>query len=255
MSSHHYSKKTEPVKTKHCPKCDTDKPLAAFGRDASRPDGRYTYCKQCRRNPSRQDREVLELAEKGLKICTLCSKVKPFCAFDRDPSKSLGYTSRCKKCHREQRRAKAQSWHDSQSELSELERNGKTRCYRCAETKPVEFFLKNKNYHTGYCRLCLLCNNQIRNESRLHRKKSRRDYTRWEVFEADAFTCYICEDVLSPDAPPNSPKSLSIDHVYPISLGGMDERDNVKTACLECNQDKSDTPLEVFMVKSGRFAS
>ena len=48
---------------KVCPKCSTEKCMTEFGRDASRPDGRYTYCKQCRRNPNRKDREVLELAK------------------------------------------------------------------------------------------------------------------------------------------------------------------------------------------------
>lgn len=33
--------------TKHCPKCGRDLPKSEFHRDRSRPDGLYSYCKQC----------------------------------------------------------------------------------------------------------------------------------------------------------------------------------------------------------------
>ena len=191
--------KVSEERTKTCPKCGVVKALASFGRDATRIDGRYSYCKQCRRVPNRKDREVLELAAKGLKVCTRCLKTKPFCAFEKDMSKSLGVTSRCKKCKREQRRLTV------------------------VDTEP----------------------------KRPQRSKSSRDYTRWEVFEDDDFTCYICEETLSPDTPPNHPRSLSIDHVLAISRGGKDERDNVRTACLSCNTSKSDMLLEDFLLKIG----
>lgn len=234
---------------KFCPKCQTSRSREDFGRDASRLDGRYTYCKSCRKNPNRKDREVLELAAKGLKTCTKCLVTKPFHAFDKDSTKSLGVTSRCKKCHIEARRQKAREWHDNKDYLKDLESRGRTRCWRCREVKPLKEFLKNKNYPTGHCRLCLPCNNSIRSEYRLHRKKGLRDYTRWEVFEDDDFTCYLCEDVLSPETPVGHPKRLSIDHVSPISKGGLDERSNVRTSCLSCNQHKSDLTLEDYLAR------
>lgn len=254
MSKRHKIGKRETKITngrKSCPKCGQEKDTTEFGRDASRSDGRYTYCKDCRRNPNRQDREVLELAEKGLKRCTLCQKTKPFCAYDKDSSKRLGVTSRCKKCKTEERRTAAADWHANRAFIQKIEREGMTKCYRCSEVKPLETFLKNKKFVTGYSRLCLECNNNIRKVYRLHRKKSLRDYTKWEVFEDDEFTCYICEDVLSPDTPANHFKSLSIDHVIPVSRGGLDERDNVRTACLDCNRKKNDMGLEEFLLKIG----
>lgn len=234
---------------KICPKCQEGKELVEFGRDASRLDGRYTYCKKCRRNPNRKDKIVLELASKGLKVCTLCLKVKPFAAFDGDSTKSLGVTSRCKKCHSEARRAKSADWHQKRELVRGLEETGFTKCYRCKTVKPLQLFLRHKNYSTGYCRLCLECNNQIRRVYYFNRKKTGRDYTRWEVFEDDKFACYICEDVLSPDTPPGSRKSLSIDHVVALCRGGIDERTNVRTACLECNQKKNDLSLEEYLIR------
>lgn len=237
------------VSEKFCPKCQEYKRRDDFGRDASRPDGRYSYCKDCRKNPNRKDRIVLELAAKGLKVCSRCQKTKPFSSFDKDSSKSLGVTSRCKKCHREQRREAAADFHAARGELRSLEANGSSRCYKCKEVKPLCRFLKNKNYSTGYCRLCLDCNNRARAGYRLHRRKSMRDYTRWEVFEDDNFTCYLCEEVLSVDTPANHPASLSIDHVLPLSRGGIDERTNVRTSCLSCNQKKNDSTLEEYLLK------
>lgn len=181
---------------KKCPKCGEEKSVSDFGRDASRPDGRYTHCKHCRRNPSRQDREVLELAQKGLKRCTKCLRTKPFCAYEKDITKSLGVSSRCRKCRRE------------------ALKNTKATVVR-----PI--------------------------------RKNPRDYTKWEVFEDDNFTCYICEEVLSPDTPHDNPKSLSIDHVVPLSKGGLDERDNVRTACLACNRDKNDMFLDEYLLMIG----
>lgn len=53
-------------KTKQCAKCDEIKPLEAFYRNASRPDGRYEYCKDCdrqnweaRERRYRNEREVI----------------------------------------------------------------------------------------------------------------------------------------------------------------------------------------------------
>lgn len=34
--------------TKRCPRCDTVKPLSAFGVHRTRPDGRQAYCRRCR---------------------------------------------------------------------------------------------------------------------------------------------------------------------------------------------------------------
>jgi hypothetical protein len=33
---------------KHCPRCDTEKPLDEFPLDPQKKDGRYTYCKPCK---------------------------------------------------------------------------------------------------------------------------------------------------------------------------------------------------------------
>lgn len=51
---------------KTCVKCDVPKLLDDFGRDAKRPDGRFPYCKLCRRQPKRVEQTNRAQALVGL---------------------------------------------------------------------------------------------------------------------------------------------------------------------------------------------
>ncbi|MFC1874061.1 HNH endonuclease [Chloroflexota bacterium] len=62
---------------------------------------------------------------------------------------------------------------------------------------------------------------------------------REEVFNRDDFTCQYCGRKL-----PVS--KLSIDHLVPVSGGGLDEIVNYVTSCLPCNQRKTNLPLVEF---------
>lgn len=61
--------------------------------------------------------------------------------------------------------------------------------------------------------------------------------TRFEVFKRDGFRCTYCGAT-----PTDGP--LHVDHVEPKAGGGLDEIDNLTTACGNCNLGKSDVPLE-----------
>jgi len=49
--------------TKTCSKCDTDKPLAEFNKDRSKPDGKHPWCKACKK-ADYQVKRVSILAQK-----------------------------------------------------------------------------------------------------------------------------------------------------------------------------------------------
>ena len=54
---------------------------------------------------------------------------------------------------------------------------------------------------------------------------------RFEVFRRDKFCCQYCGAA--------GPKvELEIDHKIPVSRGGTDDIDNLKTACFKCNRGK-----------------
>lgn len=61
--------------------------------------------------------------------------------------------------------------------------------------------------------------------------------TRFEVFKRDKFTCQYCGR-----RPPEV--VLQCDHIVPVAKGGVDDRENLTTACFACNIGKSDVPLE-----------
>lgn len=62
---------------------------------------------------------------------------------------------------------------------------------------------------------------------------------RVRVFERDGFCCQYCE--ATGDA-----ARLTIDHLVPLDLGGLDEITNYVTACESCNQRKANLPLNEF---------
>lgn len=67
-------------------------------------------------------------------------------------------------------------------------------------------------------------------------------FERHEVFERDAYTCYLCGRHVDQDASPFDPTSPTVDHVIPLSRGGDHTLANARTACLGCNSAKQDHP-------------
>lgn len=61
---------------------------------------------------------------------------------------------------------------------------------------------------------------------------------RFEVFRRDKFVCQYC-GACGPNV------ILEVDHVIPVSRGGTDDIDNLKTACFDCNRGKGDTVKEI----------
>jgi hypothetical protein len=62
---------------------------------------------------------------------------------------------------------------------------------------------------------------------------------RREVYSRDNYTCQFCGIKFCED-------HLTIDHLIPLSLGGLDEATNYVTACQPCNTRKRDLPLQEF---------
>lgn len=60
---------------------------------------------------------------------------------------------------------------------------------------------------------------------------------RMEVLRRDKFTCQYC-GAKAPDV------IIQVDHITPVSLGGTDDPDNLKTACRDCNYGKSNKDID-----------
>lgn len=64
---------------------------------------------------------------------------------------------------------------------------------------------------------------------------------RYEVLRRDAFTCRYCGRS-SPEV------RLTVDHVTPIALGGVDDPSNLVACCSDCNAGKSSSSPEAATV-------
>jgi uncharacterized protein with PIN domain len=64
---------------------------------------------------------------------------------------------------------------------------------------------------------------------------------RLKIFERDDYRCIYCGKQLTRF-------TATLDHVTPVSEGGDNSADNLKTACLQCNSRKTSRPLGDFLV-------
>jgi len=127
---------------------------------------------------------------------------------------------------------------------------------------------KRKDYkpHTKQCIICnkifITYNKRIkccsescskRNEriyrninTRIYRAK-RRNYKAIDiriVFKESTGRCQICNRKLNLKTKYPHPRSCSIDHIVPISCGGVDEYYNIQLACFKCNYEKGNRTVE-----------
>lgn len=63
-------------------------------------------------------------------------------------------------------------------------------------------------------------------------------YSVQEIYERDKWRCQICGKKVSPKLKWPHTKSASIDHITPLSKGGINTKDNVQLAHLGCNSAK-----------------
>lgn len=68
---------------------------------------------------------------------------------------------------------------------------------------------------------------------KLNQRKPLPPGIRYEVFKRDNYKCVICGR-----GPPDV--TLHVDHIIPVSRGGKDTLDNLRTLCDECNLNKKD---------------
>lgn len=69
--------------------------------------------------------------------------------------------------------------------------------------------------------------------------KSDQKITHEEIAERDGYVCHICNELVDMTLPRTSKLGATLDHVVPISKGGVDSLDNLKLAHWVCNVRKS----------------
>lgn len=175
--------------TKTCFACKTTKPLEAFARNRTRPDGRHNECREC--NAARHKRYYASHAEQVQE-------------------------------HIRQHRVHTYGWYEKNRE----------RCkqyYRSNFERIKEYKKQNrKSYNYDPLKRKEL---YARRRARLRRARQIERIDRVAIIERDNSTCYLCGRVLKPP-------EIELDHVIPISRGGLHIATNLKVACRTCNARK-----------------
>lgn len=82
-----------------------------------------------------------------------------------------------------------------------------------------------------------LCANRHwgRVRARQRRQRTEANYADLEVFQRDGWRCHICGELTDWTVPRTHPRGATIDHIVPLTKGGLDELGNVATAHHQCN--------------------
>ena len=182
-----------------------------------------------------------------MKTCTKCRKPLTENDFPKNRGTKDGLHCWCKACkcqndnayaaiHREERRNYAAKYYATHQQ--EIQK------YRATHREEMrEYNVKYRAEH--------------RAEQRQHKLKRRfaeklnkgQSYADWEraLRSKKTFVCYWCEKR-------KPTKKLHIDHMVPISKGGVDGISNVVPSCAHCNQTKSAKDLETWAPSVGMLA-
>jgi 5-methylcytosine-specific restriction endonuclease McrA len=162
----------------------------------------------------------------GKRICPTCGEDKP-----RTPEfwypragRPDGLDVYCKECVKRRRR---------QSRNPEYEASYRRRPDRAAKAAEVARERRAADPEIGY-------RSTRRRRARLAGVPSE-PYRRSEIADRDEWRCQLCGDPILPIIRYPHPRSLSIDHIIPLSLGGADTADGVQASHLRCNLRKSNS--------------
>ncbi|AXH72170.1 MAG: HNH endonuclease [Siphoviridae sp. ctdc_1] len=224
---------------KRCKCCDNERPISDFYRDVKKKDGLDIYCKECTRQRVNSWRE--KNRDRYLQNC------KNYYSENREEIslKSAVYRSenkeqirRSDEKYRSQNRDKKnaqQKFYRSQNKDVISERNRKYKL-----ENPEKIKQKNRNYvarNPEKARLWAV-NNQHKRRS--YKKSSLKSSELKEWLVSQPKVCLYCRCECE--------QNFHIDHITPLSKGGLHEIQNLTISCEWCNCHKSNKSVEEFII-------
>lgn len=159
-------------------------------------------CKNCVRiiNIKQKQEKAKNVLKKEKQKCTKCNKLLPLTEFHKDSTKLSGYRAVCKQCrYALEKESNAKYLKTEAGKISSANRKGK----RTAAQKST---YDNSITKTALEQLKILQHNK----------------------------CYYCKCGLDF----NKPRSVHLDHIIPLSKGGVHTISNVVWSCQKCNLSK-----------------
>lgn len=113
-------------------------------------------------------------------------------------------------------------------------------CIECGKT------FKGRTIRTSFCsRACINRFNNRRKEERIYRNgKPDLTINLYKVYDKFNGVCVGCGKVLNFEVDSNSDDYPSIDHILPLSKGGLHRWDNVQLMCRKCNMFKGNSIID-----------
>lgn len=210
-----------------CVKCNTEKTLDNFTKSGNiciqckqdteikrreEKENRNTRVQKTKQNTEKRIKEARELFDVGYKYCSNCEKLKELDKFNNNKNNRDGKQAWCQECITSRR----QQWTEDNPDRNKQLRN------KFKRTDTYKIGKKNIKYRR---RQKL---NQTPKELRLTAKQ-------WKsVLIKYGNRCLCC----------GSTEDITIDHIKPLSKGGLNTIDNVQPLCHACNSNKRDTEID-----------
>ncbi len=205
--------------TKRCCTCRLFKPLDAFGRYDSAPDGRDKRCKDCCREARERRRDKKGAYNKAY--------------WKANPDKIKAKEKRHYERHKERLLAAKKVYRENNAE-------------RIAEIKR-RYYEENREYYKARFREYREANPEVFRRLRAKRRLLEGEpggYTEADLeamYRDQGGVCAYCEEPLS--------GAWEADHMVPLARGGADHWSNIAVVCPLCNRKKHATSLVTFMAR------
>lgn len=209
------------------------------------------------------------------KVCNVCLEEKPLDTdhFVRDRSKKDGYREMCKTCYSARRKMRYDANPEPHRVRSRVNRVNNLEYHRAYNRayRPIKNAKERERYATDEAyRQKKKARNKLEDEKhpenrqgrlRRYRQKNLQQFCEYavrryarklgatidevdymRVLERDGLWCYICEQVIDPQA--RDKTKLSFDHVIPLARNGAHSEENIKPVHQCCNSRKHTRLLE-----------
>lgn len=225
-----------------CPRCGIAKPTSEFGKDRSRTSGLKRECKECNRERAKQYYEKVGRERRGHRKRAATPHVINQCiqCGNKFQERWEGHKYCSVECSSISRRI------DPSTTTKETRGGWQVEIRKCEWC--AELFVNNRDAQLTCSTECAEKRRHSRDINKAHRRREHIKAVTVEpvkvmqVYERDNWMCGLCGEPIDQELKWPHPKSVSLDHIVPISKGGAHSMGNTQASHLGCNIAKGNRP-------------
>lgn len=243
---------------KTCSKCKTEKPKTEFGRHKSKKDGLRCHCKECLREYSVLNSEMLSARRRAYRVENP-EKISAGARAYRikNPEKVAARKRAYQKANSEKIAMACKVYYDANSEKI-IER---ARAYYAENTEYCR--QRNRAYRIANAEACAVRSRayamanpektaEIKRNQRARKRNAGGSHSSADIrgiFQNQRGLCANCQTKLIK----SGAKKYHVDHIMPLSKGGSNDKYNLQCLCAECNQRKHAKDPLSWAAENGRL--